>query len=69
MMKVELDVEKVTQSLGNHGVVLQIWENDGTYLGKLRVGRAKVEWCAGKTRLGNGKELSLKRLVDLIAEA
>ncbi len=61
-MKVTLtDVEA---SLGNKGVVLYIADNQGVHQGKLRVGQATVEWCQGRTRMGNGTKI---RMVDFIA--
>jgi hypothetical protein len=61
-MKVTLtDVEA---QLGNTGVVLYISDNAGKHQGKLRIGQATVEWCKGKTRMGNGKKI---KMADFLA--
>ena len=52
--------------LGNNGVMLELRNNDDTFLGKLRIGRATVEWCPGKTRVGNGRKVSIQQLVALL---
>ena len=56
----DLDVD---MDLGNNGVILEVRDNDDGFLGKLRVGRATVEWCTGKTRIGNGYQVSWKDLI------
>ena len=53
-MKVNIDDLDVEMILGNNGVIFAIYSNDDEYLGKLRVGKGTVEWCKGKTRMGNG---------------
>ncbi len=50
-------------SLGNNGVVLYVADNRGRHVGKLRVGQAQVEWCKGRTRIGNGKKMPLSQFV------
>lgn len=57
-MKVALDVGDARAWLGNNGITLVIRDNDGSHFGKLRIGRATVEWCPGKTRMGNGKRFA-----------
>lgn len=54
----------VEAQLGNKGVVLYISDNQGHHQGKLRIGQATVEWCQGKTRMGNGRKI---RMADFIA--
>lgn len=65
-MKVHVKDFDVDMELGNNGIVLQIWDNDDEYLGKLRIGKATVEWCKGQTRIGNGKKVKIKKLIDLL---
>jgi hypothetical protein len=65
-MQVRLDMEDVTITLGNNGVLLKIADNDGKHVGNLRIGQATVEWCKGRTRVGNGKKLRLRELLDLL---
>jgi hypothetical protein len=63
-VQVKLDMEDVTISLGNNGIVLMIAGNDGKHVGSLRIGQATVEWRKGRTRAGHGKKMKLTDLVD-----
>jgi len=62
-MKVTMDASDVRMSLGNNGIVLYISDNSGRQVGKLRIGQATVEWCKGRTRIGNGKKMQLNQFV------
>jgi hypothetical protein len=64
-MRVRFDVGDTQAVLGNNGIVLYIADNDGNHVGKLRIGKAVVEWCGGRIRIGNGKK---KRLDLFISE-
>ncbi len=69
-MKVSLAMDDVTITLGNKGVTLTVADNAGNHVGHIRVGQATVEWRKGRTRAGNGKTMSLSKLVELLeAEA
>lgn len=50
--------------LGNNGIVLYIADNEGKHVGKLRIGQATVEWCKGKTSIGNGKRIRMRDFID-----
>ena len=50
--------------LGNNGIVLYIADNNGKHLGKLRIGQATVEWCRGRTRIGNGRKTRLEAFIE-----
>lgn len=50
--------------LGNNGIVLYIADNDGKHVGKLRIGQATVEWCKGKTQIGNGRKIRMHEFID-----
>ncbi len=41
--------------LGNNGIELDVYDNKGIHLGDIRIGKAKIEWCKGKTTKGKGK--------------
>ncbi|MCP3167359.1 hypothetical protein [Myxococcus qinghaiensis] len=62
-MKVSIKDLAVNMDLGNTGVTLDVYDTDGTFLGDLRIGKAKIEWCKGKTRQGNGVTVSWKDLI------
>jgi hypothetical protein len=49
--------------LGNNGVTFDVYNNDGKFMGDLRLGKGTVEWCKGKTQAGNGVK---KKWTDLI---
>ncbi len=62
-MKVSVQKFAVTMDLGNDGITLDVREPSGTpRLGDLRIGKATIEWCRGKT--ANGVK---KSWTDLIA--
>jgi hypothetical protein len=68
-MRVSMDASDVGMSLGNNGIVLYVKDNRGRHLGKLRIGQATVEWCKGRTRIGNGRKMTLHRFVtDILDE-
>jgi hypothetical protein len=65
-MKVSIkDLQVKEMDLGNNGIELDVYDNQNKHLGDLRIGRGTVEWCKGRTRKGNGTELSWKQLIDL----
>jgi hypothetical protein len=53
----------VSMELGNNGMELDVYDNNGQHLGDLRVGKAKIEWCRGRTRTGNGKIVTWQQLI------
>ena len=67
-MKVIVDTSGVETQLGNKGLVFHISDN-GTYKGKLRIGQATVEWCPGRTRLGNGTHIPMVKFIELLTAA
>ncbi|MCD6532578.1 MAG: hypothetical protein J7L25_00670 [Deltaproteobacteria bacterium] len=67
-MKVNVDDLDVAMELGNNGILLSLYENDNTYRGKLRVSRGTVEWCKGKTRIGNGVKVNWNDLIEYFEE-
>ncbi len=50
--------------LGNNGIVLYIADNDGKHVGKFRIGQATVEWCKGRTQIGNGRRIRMHEFID-----
>jgi len=68
-MQVRIKNLKVGMELGNEGVEFEIRNNQGKHLGDLRLGKATVEWCRGRTRKGGGKRIAIERLIDLIEKA
>jgi hypothetical protein len=61
---IQVTVKDIEAQLGNNGIVLYIAGNDGKHVGKLRIGQATIEWCRGKTRIGNGKKCSMQDFVE-----
>ena len=49
--------------LWNNGIELRVYDNDSNHLGDLRIGRATIEWCRGRTRTGNGVKVSWQKLI------
>ena len=67
-MKVTMDAKDVSMSLGNNGIVLYVRDNADQHVGKLRIGKAQVEWCPGRTRIGNGRTMSLHRFIQNVLQ-
>ena len=56
-------VTPLENELGSKGIVLYIADTSGRHVGKLRVGKATVEWCRGKVPLGRGRTISLEAFI------
>lgn len=54
----------IEADLGYNGIILYVADNGGKHVGKLRIGQATVEWCKGKTSIGNGKKVTMQNFVD-----
>ena len=61
-MKVWIDVGTLTAELGADGIILHIADNNGAKVGRLRIGKAKVEWLPGKIRKP-GQIITLEKLI------
>ncbi len=68
-MKVSVRDFDVDMVLANNGITMQVYDNDGKYRGKLRIGRGTVEWCHGKTPIGNGVKVSWDAFIKQFEEA
>jgi len=53
-MKVTIKEFAVIMELKNNGVEFEIKDNDDTHRGDLRIGKATIEWCRGRTHTGRG---------------
>src|SRR3990172_5032047 len=60
------DIPKVP--LDNKGILIRIRAEDGTNLGKLWIGQAKVRWARGNVPEKNAKTLSVRSFVDYLNE-
>lgn len=63
-MKVSVKELAVTMQLGSKGIELDVYDNKDKHLGDLRVGKAKLEWCSGRTRTGHGIQVSWEELIE-----
>jgi len=61
-MRVGVKDFAVSMELGNNGIELDVYDNAGNHLGDLRIGKATIEWCKGRTRRGNGNQVSWEQL-------
>lgn len=68
-MNVTIKDLQVTMDLGNNGMELQIKDNQGNHLGDLRTGKAKIEWCRGRIRSGNGIKKDWLEIIELIEKS
>jgi hypothetical protein len=62
-VKVRIKDLSINMELGNNGVTFDVYGNDQTFLGDLRLGKGTVEWCKGKTKAGNGVKVKWKDLI------
>lgn len=62
-MKISVKNLNVTMDLGNDGITFDVYDNQGTFQGDLRLGKGTVEWCKGKTRGGNGTKVKWPELI------
>jgi hypothetical protein len=62
-MKVSIKNFAISMELGSTGITLDVYDNAGNFLGDLRIGKAKIEWCKGKTRQGNGVTVTWPELI------
>lgn len=52
-MKVYVKDLAVNMELGTKGITFDVYSPDGeTRLGDIRIGKAKIEWCKGKSHSG-----------------
>jgi len=63
-MKVSIKDLSVSMTLGNNGIELDVYDQKDAHLGDLRIGKATIEWCKGKTRRGNGKQTTWTKLLE-----
>ena len=62
-MKVTIKDLAINMELGNRGVEFDVYDANNNHLGDFRVGKAKIEWCKGKTQKGNGIQKSWEELI------
>ena len=63
-MKVSVKDLQVSMDLGNNGIELDVYDNAGKHLGDLRIGKATIEWCKGRTQKGNGVKVKWTDLIE-----
>jgi hypothetical protein len=51
-MKISVKDFAVNMQLGNNGITLDVYDNDDTFRGDVRLGKATIEWCRGKAHSG-----------------
>jgi len=66
-MKVSVKDFQVSMEIGNNGIELDVYNSQNTHLGDLRIGRATIEWCAGRIHRGNGVKKSWEQLIDFFS--
>jgi hypothetical protein len=67
-MKVSVKNFSVTMNLGNNGIELEVYDNKDRHLGDLRIGKATIEWCKGRTQAGNGDRKNWQQLIDFFEQ-
>jgi hypothetical protein len=64
-MKISVKDFDISMDLGNNGITLDVYDNNDNFLGDLRIGKATIEWCKGKTQKGNGVQMKWPELIGL----
>jgi len=67
-MRVSIKELASTMELKTKGMTLDVYDNDDTFLGDLRIGKATIEWCKGKTHKGHGSQRTWKELIAWFEE-
>lgn len=62
-MKVSIKDFQVNMEICNNGIEMDVYDSQDKHLGDLRIGKATLEWCPGRTRKGHGKQKSWKELI------
>jgi hypothetical protein len=62
-MNVSIKDLQVDMPLGNNGIELDVYDAKKKHLGDLRIGKATLEWCKGKTNVGNGIKVKWEDLI------
>jgi hypothetical protein len=63
LIKVSVKDLRVSMELGNNGIELDVYDNQGNHLGDLRIGKGTIEWCSGRVRKGNGNQVKWDQLI------
>lgn len=63
-MKISVKELAVNMPLGMNGITLDVYDNEDKHLGDLRIGKATIEWCAGRTHTGNGVKVNWPKLLE-----
>jgi hypothetical protein len=66
-MKVSIKDLAVSMDLGNRGVEFEVKDANENHIGDLRISRATIEWCRGRTRSGNGVQKSWEEVIEWFA--
>ncbi len=49
-----------------NGIEFLVRDNDGTHRGTFVINKARIEWCKGKKRRGNGVQVDWDVLIDVL---
>jgi hypothetical protein len=67
-LKVNIKDFAVSMQLGNKGIELNVSDNSGKHLGDLIIGKARLEWCPGRTPAGRGIRKSWEQVIAYFTE-
>jgi len=67
-VKISIKNLAVSMQLGNKGIELDVYDNSGKHLGDLIIGKARLEWCKGKTPAGRGIRKSWQQVIASFTE-
>ena len=67
-MKVSIKKFPYSMEIKSKGVEFDVYDKD-KHLGDLVIGKAKIEWCEGKTHVGKGIKKSWEELIAFFNKA
>lgn len=65
-MQVSIKSFNVEMSVKNKGIEFEIYDNGGDFLGDIIITKTGLEWCQGKTRVGNGVKVTWKKFIAMM---
>jgi hypothetical protein len=68
-MKVSIKNLAVTMEVKNTGMELDVYDNQGNFLGDLVITKSQLIWCRGKVRRKNGKAIKWPAFIKFMEES
>jgi hypothetical protein len=63
-MQVSVKDMSISMELKNKGMELDVYDNQGNFLGDLVVTKTRLTWCPGKTKPENGHKIEWQDFIN-----